>query len=185
MSARELVTFGSADCSAKLPRARSCRKVSESEPGDVCGPEWQEYAANSNSLSKVCETQDCCAWVPQYQKFMPLFTDLHIMDQSHCVFDSEGRTMVDFIGASETLDEDWATVLNEINRRMGTKFEAAQLQAANTRMAHTGEGPKITEAKKECSMGKYPHLDAVSTRNIGLQYSMDAVKFGYLPLEVA
>jgi hypothetical protein len=159
------------------------RKITETEPGEVCGPDWHTYAKDSHSLSEVCQTEGCCAYVPAKSKFMPLFPDLHIMDQSHCVFDSAGQTMVDFVGAAESLDKDWAAVVQEINRRAGTAFVAGELAVANTRAKHTGKGPEVGKAKVQCDMAKYPHLDAESMRDIGLQYSMDAVKFGYLPLD--
>ena len=93
------------------------------------------------------------------------------MDQAHCVFDNDAKSMVNFVGTSETLQKDWERVIDAINSRAGTAFQPGILEDANTRVAHTGQGPQVSETKRECSMAKYPHLDAASQRAIGLQYA--------------
>lgn len=50
---------------------------------------------------------------------------MHVSDHAHCTFLPSGRPIVDFIGTTETLDEDWATIVGEVNRRAGTAFDAS------------------------------------------------------------
>jgi hypothetical protein len=105
----------------------------------------------------------------------------HVRDQAHCVFDSEGRWMVDFWGTSENFQADWETVVREINGRMNTNKTAAQVPVVNKQGVYkSGILPDPLTAEP-CSLDRYQHIDAAAARGIGLQYSMDAVRFGYLP----
>ena len=71
----------------------------------------QDFAQNTNNMMELCPKERCCAYIAgDLNAFKPHFVNNHISDQSHCVFLPGGESIVDFIGSSENLETDWATV---------------------------------------------------------------------------
>lgn len=116
------------------------------------------------------------------QVFDPLWADKHTLDQAHCVFDAEGAPLVDWWGTSENFDADWQGIVAEIGRRAGEPTLRAETGGvANARTSWAADAAPASSSEA-CSLERYAHLDAAAVRAIGLQYSMDAVRFGYLEL---
>lgn len=61
-------------------------------------------------MRQLCPEEQCCVFIKARDYWLPHFLDEHISDQSHCVFLPGGESMVDFIGASESIDADWPAV---------------------------------------------------------------------------
>jgi hypothetical protein len=74
-------------------------------------------------MRRICDTESCCAYIGN-MGFVPGFVDIHIADQSHCTFLPNGEPVVDYIGVSENLSQDWGNIVAEINDRAGTDFAA-------------------------------------------------------------
>jgi hypothetical protein len=70
----------------------------------------QAFSEDANSMRQLCPNEQCCVFVEARNSWLPYFLDEHISDQSHCVFLPSGESMVDFIGASESVDYDWPAV---------------------------------------------------------------------------
>ena len=91
-----------------------CRRLGKSasleNEGERCGLPFEEFTVNSHSMRSICERQGCCAYVARRARYIPSFVDVHVSDQAHCVFLAAGQSMVDFVGATETIEDDWMQV---------------------------------------------------------------------------
>ena len=124
-------------------------------------------------MHELCAKHKCCPWLPPTQSFAPGFVGLHVSDQSHCVFMPGGESIVDFIGATERIDDDWAAIVQHINERAGTHFRAVSPSMIN------GRGPLTSvEASSGCKANA--KLSEEAKQNIAQQYAQDVVRFGYL-----
>jgi hypothetical protein len=141
------------------------------EPGNECYVHFADYAVNSRVLVQGCDTRDCCPYVQAFKMFAPQFTLQHLNDQSHCVFLPGGESLVDFVGATESVEEDWARVVQEINNRMGTTFVPGIMGRHNVGQGDAGQTSCASAMK---------FLNETSISNIAWQYSMDIVRFGYM-----
>jgi hypothetical protein len=99
----------------------------------------------------------------------------HINDQSHCVFLPDGESVVDFIGATESIEGDWKAVLGEINKRAGTAFPAEVQQ-----IVPRGTGRDISAGVLNTCESASRRLDDSIMFNIASQYAMDIDRYGYL-----
>lgn len=81
-------------------------------PGDKCGMDFSEFAKNAHQLATLCNTEQCCPYIQQRKKWNPAFVDVHITDQSSCTFVPDGESIVDYIGTTETLNDDWKQVID-------------------------------------------------------------------------
>lgn len=94
-----------------------CRRTSSQDgivPGEKCGLPFKEFTRNTHELRRLCSSEDCCAYVREREKWHPQFVDVHITDQSSCTFLPDGESLVDYIGTTETLNDDWHLVRNLI-----------------------------------------------------------------------
>jgi hypothetical protein len=71
---------------------------------------FSAFAEDTNLMRRLCAAENCCPYIEAQNRWVPHFLDVHIADQAHCMFLPDGSSLVDFIGASETLDEDWPAV---------------------------------------------------------------------------
>jgi hypothetical protein len=103
-----------------VPRIRTVRRRTGKNndiPGANCGLPFLDFSENTNSMRELCPAEGCCSFIgPPMNAWFPHFVDEHIGDQSHCVFLPGGESMVDYIGASETIDEDWPEVHCSLTR---------------------------------------------------------------------
>ena len=158
-----------------------CRRSggSGTEQGAVCGTSFVQFTEDSNILRTICNDDNCCSYIPTIKRFFPAFVDQHISEQAHCVFLPDGKSMVDYIGSTESIHHDWAIILDEINRRAGTDFQSALVPFANPN-GRRADGHDLFLAQ-EC---KLPRLQAMfnqtTLRNIAMQYAMDVVRFGFM-----
>ncbi|NJR43260.1 MAG: hypothetical protein HC767_11995 [Akkermansiaceae bacterium] len=70
----------------------------------------QEFAEDTNAMRELCPNEKCCSYIGFQNAWAPHFLDVHIQDQSHCVFLPGGESMVDYIGTSESVSADWQAV---------------------------------------------------------------------------
>lgn len=144
--------------------------------GEHCGNTFEDFAENSNSLRELCPQEDCCSYIKGLSSFMPHFVDVHINDQAHCVFLPAGEALVDYIGATATVDDDWVEIVASINKRAGTDFVAGPVSNPN------GHGD-AAKGKVENSC-EFPEIMAnfnkTTLYNIASQYAMDVLRYGYL-----
>jgi hypothetical protein len=147
-----------------------------SEPGDKCGTSFLSFSENSNVLRELCPTDECCTYIKKQDRWIPHFVDQHINDQSHCVFLPGGESLVDFVGSTERIQEDWPLVVEEINRRMGTEFTVGHVGNPNGHGNQTAGG---IETVCENSLVK-SYFNETTIFNIAIQYAMDIVRYGYM-----
>lgn len=141
----------------------------DSPPGEKCGMDFEEFTRDTHKLSSLCEDEGCCGYVPHRKDWAPTFVDVHITDQASCTFLPGGESLVDYIGTSSTLNEDWKQIVSEISKRSGLPLKSEDVLPAN------GDG--INECTNADPKGYY---DTDSLKNVALQYSMDVLGFGYL-----
>ena len=80
-------------------------------PGAKCGMDFKKFSRNTHKLISLCEEEGCCAYVEHLEApWFPTFVDVHITDQASCTFLPGGESMVDYIGTSTTLNDDWKQV---------------------------------------------------------------------------
>jgi hypothetical protein len=143
--------------------------------GDHCGLNFQQFSENTNAMREICPQYQCCPFLGNLGSFVPAFIDLHINDQSHCVFLANGDPLVDFIGRSELMDEDWALVLENINRLAGTDFQVETVDNPN---GHGGHGTGGVE--HGCQNGSLLNMfDSTTLFNIAQQYASDVLMYGF------
>ena len=128
---------------------------------------------------QICEDARCCVYIPKQDKWPPDFAGMHITDQAQAVFAPDGRSMVDYIGRTEHLQQDWEEIVAEINRRSGANFKAAQLENENP-TTEIVDG--ADESVPPCMLGTYAKMYSNSAllRNVMVQYAADVERFGYL-----
>ena len=127
-------------------------------------------------MRELCPQEKCCSWVSGVGQFVPHFVDLHINDQSHCVFLPSGESLVDFVGATASIDEDWTTIVGEINDRVGTRFVPVAVTNPN------GHGkPGQGNVENSCTDPEImANFNETTLYNIASQYAMDVLRYGYL-----
>ena len=155
-----------------------CRRAGEGghEQGEPCGNTFLEFSENTNTMRELCPLEQCCTYISTMQQFVPHFTDLHINDQSHCVFLPGGESLVDYIGATESINEDWPAIVERINERAGTAFVAAPPTNPNGHGSAAAGG-----VENGClSANAAANFNETTLRNIARQYAMDVVRYGYL-----
>lgn len=69
-----------------------------------------EVCKSPYTHTQYCLTHDCCHSDVEHHF-------LHMASQSQCLFDSNLRPVVDYLGETETLEEDTHIIISEINRR--------------------------------------------------------------------
>ena len=166
------------DLFASSPAHSVCRRVGPDHAarGDRCGAPFPEFAAYSGAFIQDCHTHGCCPWLGHAKRFVPRFLDIHISAQSHCAFLPSGAPIVDFIGATETVNEDWVEIVANINARAGTSFVAAPVTNPNGHGAseHGGVSSRCVAPEVQAL------FDDETTRSLALQYAVDVIQFGYL-----
>ena len=145
--------------------------------GDRCNVTLAEFAANSNSLRTACAHRGCCAYIPKRNIWVPWFIDQHINDQAHCTFTPFGESMVDFVGRTEEIDNDWAEFIAQVNRRNYANFKPKAVNVRNAR------GSTVKHmAEHSCDLSKVQEMltpDVMSA--ITWQYASDFKYFRFLP----
>lgn len=68
-----------------------CRRLQDGTPGATCGPElpFSQVAKRAGVMGGLCQASQCCTWDAEQWKESTAFQ--HVHDQSHCIFDVEGR----------------------------------------------------------------------------------------------
>lgn len=147
--------------------------------GDRCGVDFQEFAKNSNVLSTICAKEQCCVYLARTGSFQPAYINEHINEQAHCVFVDNGDMVVDFIGRSEKINEDWPAVLESINRRSGSSFEV-KVVATENQQTGLPKDPVPDSVQNNCSSDEFLNkFDSQTLYDIGHQYASDVVLFGF------
>jgi hypothetical protein len=131
---------------------------------------------NSNSIRELCSQQNCCSYISAAMRFNPGFPDEHVADQAHCIFLPGGESVVDYIGSTETIEQDWLKIVGEINRYSGSNFVPQPLKNPNGR-GSKGHGSIETWCMDAAVIA---NLNETTSRNIARQYAMDVLLFGYL-----
>jgi hypothetical protein len=146
------------------------------QPGGPCANTFLQFTENSNSLRELCPHDDCCSYVSEHGQFVPHFTDLHINDQAHCVFLPGGESLVDYVGSTATIAQDWTAIVGAINARAGTAFVAAPVTNPNGYGGADGHGQETVCSAPDVRA----NLNETTLRNIARQYAMDVVRYGFL-----
>ena len=155
-----------------------CRRLGPNggEPGESCGMSFLDFSENSNSMRELCPHDDCCSYVSSLAQFVPHFTDQHINDQAHCVFLPGGESLVDYIGSTATIAEDWPIIVDAINKRANTSFVAGPVTNPNGHGGADGHGQETA-----CSDANVrANFNETTLKNIARQYAMDVIRYGFL-----
>ena len=142
----------------------------QGNPGERCNIEFDKFARNPHAIVDACSKHDCCPW--HKERWNDHFIPGHINAQSHVVFTSTGQSMVDFIGRTENMQEDWAEFLHVLNAHAGTQFVPRKMREAYP--THNNAGRYV-----ECLGRPVRFVDEASVRHIGMQFAMDVKAFGF------
>ena len=82
------------------------------------------------------------------KQFVPHFTDQHINDQSALRSLPGGESLVDYIGATATIEEDWKRIVGAINERAATTFVPGAVTNPNGHGGASGHG---VETECQCA----------------------------------
>lgn len=83
---------------------------------------FDEFSRDVGVLFDTCERDGCCSYVAARSAWWPEFVNIHIGDQSHCVFLPNGEPLVDYIGLTEYFDAAWVDIMtNLLLRHNGTR----------------------------------------------------------------
>ena len=149
--------------------------ISSEPPRKRCAVPFLEYSQNAYALVSACYTHQCCAYIRHSKQWEPNFVAMHIGDQSHGVFTSGGDSMVDYIGRTEHLDEDWAEIIAHINKRQGTSLLGAEIRSVN------GKAKTASTHDTGCKPEDYSSLYNLTTmHNIAKFYATDVLRFGFV-----
>lgn len=138
---------------------------------------FADFARDTNKMRELCGADHCCAYNPAAKKWQPSFVDEHVNAQAHCMFLPDGSSMVDFVGRSEHVDEDWAELLQHIGRRSGRQVTARPVKRVNAGRGATSAGG----AGAACAAQLRPELNETTMRGIAEQYARDVLDLCYLP----
>ena len=89
-------------------------------------------------MRKLCPNKKCCSYFRG--RFAPHFLDEHINDQAHCVFLPGGESLVDYVGDSARVSQDWQHIVAAINERSGSNFSSGAVVNPNGRGGPDGHG---------------------------------------------
>lgn len=148
--------------------------------GAACGASFAKFAVNSNVLREGCERDSCCAYLPEQQRFLPHFVDQHINDQAHCIFLSDGASLVDFVGRSDNAAEDWREIVRQVSQQSGrTVRQETIVEQVNT------SNKSQRKCKREQGLEPPEHGDShafyeADVRGIAIQYARDVTLYGYM-----
>lgn len=159
--------------------SRLCRRSlpwSSAPPNTHCGLPFLDYSNDVFAMRRICERDDCCAYIRRAARWVPNFVDAHVADHGHCMFLPDGEPLVDYIGASEAFDDAWADIVTEINRRAGTSFVVAPTKSMNGHVnATTGA------SEHACSGARVMQFyNETTARNVARQFALDIVRLGYM-----
>ena len=149
-------------------------------PTEKCSIPFLEFTMNSYALEAACMKQECCAYITNTREWAPGFISLHIGDQAHSVFTASGKSMVDYIGRSEHMLEDWAEIIAHINTRENTTFPTDAAAVLNKQNRGVDDS--------NCLGDSYARMyNTTTAENVARHYSVDVVRFGFVqpapPLE--
>ena len=142
--------------------------------GDHCSIPFLRFSEDTNQLRSECHARGCCVYIPEYKQWIPWFVAAHVNDQSHAVFTTSGSSMVDFVGRTENIDEDWAALLKHFKRRNHARLRSMKFTSRKQTAS--------TNSTEQCfgfdAISKM--LSNTTMSNIARQYSRDLVLFGYV-----
>lgn len=110
------------------------------EMGEKCGLTLSSFTQDTNNMRKLCPREDCCTWIPPTVGFVPAFIDLHINDQAHCVFLSDGRSLVDFVGRTEHIDQVWRCCTHPSTTALSSVTDTSGLEETSSTLTVDKEG---------------------------------------------
>ena len=96
-------------------------------------------------------------------------------DQSHLVFTVDGKSMVDYIGRTEHINDDWVEVVEHISERSGLHTTVREVPVLNPTVAI----PAVVGKYVGCIGQTVRHLDVDSVRVLALMYARDVFLFDF------
>lgn len=137
--------------------------------GLQCKVPFHKFVKDVAHMKDACWSRNCCPYIPG-TGWVPWFLDQHLNDQVGCIFSANGESMVDFIGRSETIAQDWIDIVAHINRVTGTNVTASAITNPNGRnnlIEHACHSPA-------------PRLYKGMVGALAKQYAADVLMLGYL-----
>ena len=83
----------------------------------------------------------------------------------------DGRSMVDYIGRSESLSEDWVEIVSYVSTAIGRIYTASEIKNPN--------GYK-NNVENKCRSNKMNHMYNGKVQLLADQYAADVVMLGYI-----
>ncbi|KAI8473635.1 MAG: hypothetical protein J3K34DRAFT_518755 [Monoraphidium minutum] len=124
---------------------------------------WANFCKDPWGTTDVMHHAGCIKRSKSYMYF-------HMMDQYHCLVTDTGDWAVDYIGRVEHLNDDWAEVMTEVNKRRDPSVEPVPINAL------IPKNIRASRSSKDPYSGDNAHcLDAVSR-----WHACDIEKFNFL-----
>ena len=148
--------------------------------GPPCTLSFLEFAQDAYALARICNTRQCCAYLGgKSNAFVARFPNGHVTQQAHSVFTTDGRLLVDYIGRTENLSEDWQEIVNLIAERSGTDVGFVPMDNVNGAPVPVGLPEEKQHACLSDEIVGLGIVNQTTVRAITLQFAMDMELFQF------
>ena len=150
------------------------------EKGAKCSLAFPEYAKDAFALRRICNTRACCAYIAgQPGSFVDNFPNGHVTQQAHTVFTTAGRLIVDYIGRTENISEDWQEIATAIEQRSGIQVGFVPINNVNGVNIAVDLPPERQHACLTDDVVSLGIVNETTVRDITLQFAMDMQWFQF------
>ena len=100
---------------------------------------------NGHTVCRACKEHNCCVYIEEsLNRFAPSFPLPHVSQQAHAIFTPEGKSAVDFIAQTESIDTDWPEIFKRILDHSGQQATFQPLDWLNGASTNEASSPHQT-----------------------------------------
>ena len=142
--------------------------------GPQCTLPFPEFATDVYALARICSTRQCCAYIKGTKNaFVTRFPNAHVTQQAHSVFTTDGRLIVDYIGRTENISDDWMEITKLIAENSGMNVGSVPMVHMNTRSTPDDAPEETQHACLSEDIVSLGIVNQTTVREITLQFAMD------------
>ena len=142
--------------------------------GPHCSLSFPEFAQDAYALARICSTRQCCAYLGgKSNVFLEQFPNGHATQQGHSVFTTEGHPIVDYIGRTESISDDWQEIIKLIAERSGKDVGSVPMDNVNGKIVPVDVPEEMQHACLSNDVVSLGLLNQTTVRAITLQFAMD------------
>ena len=159
------------------------RTENSEAPGEACSITFPAFASDSFRMRDICDSHGCCVYIAAMNTWVVDFVNAHISQQAHLVFTPAGESIVDYIGRTENIQDDWAEIVANIQTRSGLDVGTVAMENVNGRHTAIEVPPEEQHPCLPADRVQMKVLEPPAILAITLQHALDFRLFSFLPEE--